>query len=212
MTGVSLIVGRRGAGKTTRARALALQARRCVVFDPMAEWASWAHFRPVRGWHELRRALAARWRGPFRLAYVPGPQDPARELHQVARLLYLAQASGPALLFCIDEAHVGYPAQQLPRECWGMRACVLQGRHRSIEVLAVAQRPALVSADLRGNAACVITFPLSHPDDQAAIERLIGRGHGIERLIDHHYLEWRAGQGVRKGRNQGRGATGRRPR
>lgn len=207
---VVAIYGRRGAGKTTRARAMVDGCRRLVVFDPMDEYSSAAGCRKIGNLAELKRAMRLGWRQGFRLALPCDRAWPAR-LHALCLLLWQAQepASAPPLWLVVDELSLSYPARPLPDQLWGMPRLVLQGRHRRIGIVGIAQRPAQVSADFRGNVHRLVTFALPSSIDRQVVLQQLGaeRAAELAALEPHNFLELDHQTGkVRRGANQGHGA------
>lgn len=204
---VTAIFGRRGSGKTTRARALVEACPRLVTFDPIGEWATWPDFDRCDTLAAVRAELARGWRSGFRLAYVP-PGDPCAAFHGLADLIWRASSSAPAvdrrrpLVVVADELNLALPNRPLRRgQDAGLRL-VLQGRHRGVGVVGISQRPAAVSADFRGQAIEVYAFHLPSDLDRTAIAGVIGREHAEQtaRLAEHEFLHFAGGR-VRRGRN-----------
>ena len=77
----------------------------------------------------------------------------------------------------VEEINLGFPASKLPAQYFGMGHATLQGCHRGLEIKGISQRPALVSADFRGNVAETYIFPLSVGHDLTAITEVYGREH-----------------------------------
>lgn len=195
------IYGRRGSGKSTRAKALIERARRVVTFDPMGEYVRDLGFTACQTVADIRAAMKADPRG-FRAALVPAGDFP-RRLHNLAAFLWEAQAGRASrLTLVVEEANLGLPNTKLPAGLDGMMRLTLQGRHREIAILAISQRPALVSADFRGQVSEMYIFALPSALDLQVIGREIGREHeaAIRALQPHEYIHVAAGQ-VRKGRN-----------
>lgn len=201
MSEVVTIFGRRGTGKSTLAAGLLQDRRRVVVFDPQWEY---GRFEPVETVAELAEAMVTDWTG-FRASYRPdGEGDLIAQLHEVAAAIWKVQAGFQAgtstleMTLAVDEANLSYPASQLPRDQRGMQRLTLQGRHRGVSLVAISQRPALVSADLRGNADRSFIFALSSVDDREAVSRQYGREHlpAITGLPLYKYIEFREGQKV----------------
>lgn len=201
---VVCVFGRRGAGKTTLARQMTRTARRLVVWDPLGEWGRERGTRAVGSLAELRDAMRRGWTRGFRLAWAPPGQDLPAELDALARFLWAAQEPFPAcqgVALVVDEANLGLPVHKLRAGLWGMSRIVLQGRHRGLAVLAIAQRPALVSMDLRGQAHRTLACALPAGPDLAALRPVFGpRAVGeLARLPPYSYLET-DGTKVRSGR------------
>ena len=150
---VVAVYGRRGSGKSTRARRFAAMAPRLVVVDPNAEPA-WSRLaRPVADVAELRRAVA---RSPYshRLVVHTGKRKPFEVAEEVADEVWQSQdvacRAGLGTLLVVDEASLCIPSRGRFQEA--VNACALQGRHRLVGLVIVSQRPALVRADVRTQA------------------------------------------------------------
>ncbi|MBX3495675.1 MAG: DUF87 domain-containing protein [Parvibaculum sp.] len=177
---LTLVVGRRGSGKSTLTKGLLKDRPKVLVFDPQGEYGG-------RGWvrcdsrlqilHEMRK----RWASGFRLAYVPVPGDEIAELHKIAQLCLSANApyndyADPRkLTLVVEEANLSIPTHTLPVDLNGILRVMNQGRHYGIEVVAVTQRPALVSRTFRGNVATSYVFALPDEDDQQAMLKKLGK-------------------------------------
>jgi hypothetical protein len=204
------LYGCRGSGKSTRAKTLLKEYPRVVAFDPMAEYAKDKSlgFRRADTIKDVRDLLKANWAKPFKISYVPSGDFVSR-LHHLSELIWHVQKpyddgrDNRKILLLIEEANMGYPNQKLPPHLTGAQRLVLQGRHRGVEIMGITQRPALVSADFRGNVDEVYIFKQSQPLDIAAITGVIGKEHeaAIRALDTHEYLHWNRGV-VTKGKNK----------
>lgn len=207
------LYGCRGSGKSTRAKQLISEHARIVAFDPMAEYAEERGFIKCSSLIEVRDALRKNWNKNFKIAYVPN-SDMMSRLHHLSELIWHVQAPYGAgkdsrkILLIVEEANMGYPNQKMPPQFFGIQRLVLQGRHRGVGIMAITQRPALVSADLRGNVDEVYVFQQSQQLDINAIMGVIGREQesAIRALKPHEYLHWNRGQIV-KGKNKLRKAS-----
>lgn len=207
---VACIFGRRGSGKTTLARRLVAPWRRLIVWDPLGEWATFRGLAKVQDLRELLAQLKRQWSRGFRLSLVGGAGDLVAHLDGLARLIWAAQAPYPGcgpLALVVDEANLGLPVHKLPRGMAGMSRLVLQGRHRGVAVLAVSQRPALVSLDLRANAHRTLAFALPAPQDQRALSAQFGRhADQLGALPDFCCLQEANGRVTRHGSTRRRAA------
>lgn len=201
------VYGRRGSGKSTRTKSMIGGHKRVVVFDPQGEYGGLPGFRRCTTLAGVLGAVKAGWRSGFRVAYMPRGDFP-RMLHGVCRMLWVAQApyergqDRRKVLLVVEEMNLAYPAARLPSEFYGMSRAVLQGRHRGIEIIGVTQRPALVSADFRGQVAETYVFPLSTSHDFKAVCEVYGKEHepALRALEPHRFLRFVDGQ-VKPGRN-----------
>lgn len=193
------LYGCRGSGKSTRAKQLLREHPRVIAFDPMAEYAEHG-FKEVATIKGVKDALKSQWQRDFKISYVPNG-DMMSRLHYLAELIWHVQKpygdgqDARKVLLVIEEANMGYPNQKMPPQFFGAQKLVLQGRHRGIGIMAITQRPALVSADLRGNVDEVYVFQQSQQLDINAITGVIGkeREAAIRALKPHEYLHWNRG-------------------
>jgi len=172
---VVCVFGRRGSGKSTFVKSRIKAVPRVVVFDPMGEY-------PGRACNTLADVAAglnaARGKPKLALAYRPPVNREAEALHHLCEMLIRHQAGyqngrhRDGVLLVVEEADQGFPSAALPSHLTGMKAAILRGRHAGISILAVSQRPALVSATLRSNAAAWIVFALAdHVDYQVVRQK-----------------------------------------
>ena len=210
---VIAIFGRRGSGKTTCARSIADRCRRVVVFDPLAEWRGFKGYRQAGSCREVAEIVASG--RAHKLAYVPPPNgDQQRAAHCLAAAVWKAQehGTGAEVHLIVDEANLAYPVTKLPRDFWGLPACLLQGRHKKIGLIAISQRPALVSLDLRANAHRSYWFAIAGQDRRAALQTLPADDvQKLSALSDHQYLVEDRGR-VSPGQNAGLGPRSQRNR
>jgi energy-coupling factor transporter ATP-binding protein EcfA2 len=208
---VTLIYGRRGSGKSTYAKETF--TRRVIVFDPQGEYPGDV-VKASDDIAPLAKKAAANWSG-FRLAWrLPVNDDLAEgkdypeELHRLAKQVWRLQSGfgrdhKDQVTLLIDEANLSVPVERMAKGSRAIMELALQGRHRGINLVAVTQRPALISADLRGQASEVVTFALAQPDDMM-IMRKIMQSEEVDRLAslpDHHYLRWTSKGEVSQGKN-----------
>lgn len=202
------VYGRRGSGKSTRVKALLRDYNRVVVLDVQGEYARLPGYIACRSLAEVKKAMLKRWAGTFKIAYVPQDARP-KTLHDLCMLLFAAQKpyseerDSRKILLVIEEANLTYPNIVLPDGQRGADRAVLQGRHYGIEILAVTQRPAVISTTLRSMCSEIYCLALTIPHDYKAVFEMIGKQHeaALRALQPHEFLHW-DGEKVIKGKNK----------
>lgn len=197
-----LVVGRRGSGKSTLTKGLLKGRPKVVVFDPRNEYGAASGWTVAYTRTEVLKAMKRNWARGFHIAYVPEAGNEIEALHKLTLICWAAQSpyedgrDTRKLTLVIEEADLSYPATALPRDLSGMQRVVNQGRHVGIEVIAVTQRPALISRNFRGNVATSYVFPLADEDDQIAVLKKLGSAwkERLRTLANHHCLMCRDGQ------------------
>ncbi len=190
------VFGCRGSGKSTVAKALVKDRPKVIVFDVMGEYTG-GKFVRCNTLSEVKDAMRARWSEGFQISYVP-PNGTyhVEALHELALLVWQVQATyedgrdSRMLTLVIEEAHMGFPNTQLPRDQQGMVQLVTLGRHRGIEGIAITQRPALLNTVYRSCAPQSYIFALDHEDDQASVVKTVGREHAeaVRTMPDFNFL------------------------
>jgi hypothetical protein len=196
------VYGRRGSGKTTLVQRLLVGCDRVVVFDPLGQYAREFRWSGAVSLGALHLQVRAGWERGFRIALTPSG-DFAAELHRLSVYLWAVQEpydlgrDHRKLTLVVEEANLSMPVARLPGDMQGFLRLVLQGRHRGIEIIGVTQRPALVSADFRGNVAETCVFGLGFEDDCRLFRR---HAEAVAALPAHSYLRFVDGR-VEPGKN-----------
>ena len=197
MERVTLIYGSTGAGKSTAARALLRERQHVIAIDPMGEYRGygWSVCTTRAGFaHAVRNRIADGL--PLKIAYQCGGAYRTEAPWLAAGVWRLQRnwtAKRPRVTIVMEEANAYYPAAGIqPEEFRIFDELVLRGRHRGIDIIAVTQRPAMISTALRGNAGEIWAFhmPLDR-DRKAAEEKAEGVADRIRELPDFHCLRIR---------------------
>lgn len=194
------VYGRRGSGKSTRAKAIIATHKRVIVFDTLGEYARELGYTKCTTVGDVREAMIAGWKTGYRIAFVPG-SDLAGKFHALSDFIWQARAryegrrQADLLTVVVEEANLAIPNNKLGAGRDAALRLALQGRHRGIGGILVSQRPALVNADIRTQCTQVYFFGLTDPLDVQAVDRLCGRGYGAkaQQLAPHSCLIWRDG-------------------
>jgi hypothetical protein len=187
------VVGRKGAGKSTRVRTLIQYAPRIVAWDPMGDYDAVIpdQFDDVDD--ELSAYLLAAAKAKhFACAVVPsviGDDDDADDLaapfDRVCRLVY----SHERLLFVVEEAPLICTPTYMPSAFGTM---VRTGRHRSIDICWTAQRAGEVSRALTSATDIFIFYSQTEPRDLDAIADRCGGPTAVRvaELHEHESFTW----------------------
>jgi len=160
--GVTVILGRRGAGKTRLAHAILCRESpdRLVVIDTIAEHQSLAPRCPK--WRAILRMNPPGTTNPLRLGILP-------QNEQEFELACGAIWARENLVCLIDELDwwVPTPAHACPD---ALRSIVRYGRHYGQRLIAIARRPAAMPREITSQADLWI-FPAAEPRDVAYIRQ-----------------------------------------
>lgn len=205
----SLYVGARGQGKSTLAKAQIKTYKRVIAYDPMGEYARLPLYIRCETLTEVKNALKKRWKGNFKIAYIPkAPYE--HDMHALAVMLmhvqkpYYNEKDDKQILLVVEEMNLSFPNTKLPPSLYGQSMLTLQGRHYGINIMGITQRPAEVSKTYRGNCEDTFVFFLSEPDDIKEVARKFGKAYEgqIAALKKHEYLK-KSGDGIiSKGKNK----------
>jgi hypothetical protein len=202
--------GSPGTGKSTMLRARLRAHSRAVVLDPSPDKVdAWrrAGYTRVRDLPELSKAIAASYRGGWRVVWTPPAERCGEALHEVSRLLWKYQERErhprPVALGVDEMAFCYSNAQSRRSDLSGFMALVLQGRHLDISIYGATQRPQDVAALFRDNAEQGYFFELHSDTGRGAVLAKIGRKYQAEYLSlqPFEYLFYERGK-VAKGRSR----------
>lgn len=163
------VVGRKGSGKSTRARTLVKYAPRILAWDPMADFDDVLpdSFEGVcDDLYEYFNEVSTRRLNTFACNVVP--EDLEQEFEPVCEL---ALDYGP-MLFVVEEAPLVCRANYLSPH---FGRIVRTGRHHGLDLLWTAQRAGEVSRALTSATDIFIFFSQTEPRDLDAIAERCGR-------------------------------------
>jgi hypothetical protein len=216
---VVVIVGKRGSGKSTRAKALVAEqlrgGARVLDFDPNDEGSRHGKKKkhvdlgPLRDRCTVDELLShPSWldRPDLSLSVVPASKEPdalAEDLHAVHELV---EQTGD-MVCVLEEMGLYRDSAAHVLRVWGT-----QSRHygeSGSPLIAVAQRMALIEKSMRDQCSMVITGNQTDPEDLDAIEKMVRPSLGPEgaaqfvndvaNLKRPGLLEWREGQKAKGG-------------
>lgn len=192
---ISVILGKKGSGKTSLAFHLIEGANRLIIFDFNREYSG---FYVVREPDELAKVLQINFEGTFRISYQPSPN-----LELVEHFEHLCAA-----VFCMnnvtvlaEEIDIVSTASYSPPS---LKKIIDYGRHRGINLLGLSRRAHRVPRDLTANADKIYTFAQFEPRDIKYLADYMGE-RAAEQVTNLNrtaagaeFLEWEAGE-TRKG-------------
>lgn len=182
---ITLVIGKRGSGKSVLVKHLIAPARRLVVFDMMIEYKHGVCF----GREDLGDMLtfwSTHYRGAFRMNY--RPLNPKVEIEWLARGVFLLGD----LTFVVEEIDAVCTAWVIPE--W-LGYCIQRGRHKNIELIGVTPAPFGINRDLTRQAKRIIVFNTNEPKDIAYLKNLLGEAieAKLAGLEPYEFVEWRDG-------------------
>jgi DNA helicase HerA-like ATPase len=182
---VTVLVGRKGTGKSTLVSEI-IAERPCVwVIDSMGEYDEKRGKCEVIFWDEDEsspdRVLASSRKREFRLSIrALGTDDNLDAM----RLCYALAEERRNSLLVVEETSLYVSPVSLPDE---IAALVRYGRHRELDLVFVARRPAELHRDLTANADCLVTFQTQEPRDLDYLRVYYGdEAYSLARLPPYH--------------------------
>ena len=173
---IVLIVGKKGYGKTTLARAIAQRQSRVMVFDPMADFGAGI----VGSGTDIAQWMRAKSRRQYTAICRPTSDDDAE--------MFWATVGDRSVRDCtviIDEIdRVCTPSWTHPV----VHDLIHYGRHRSISIVGTCRRPSNTSRDLSANADSIVAFRVDEPRDVDYLRRWMDVA-GIETLEPLEYIQ-----------------------
>lgn len=188
---ISVVLGRRGYGKTTyiKKELLPRAGGRVLLFDTLGEYGD-----VVSSFTTLETFIAAVYQKQqtlFRLAFVPISEDLNFAFSYFCRI---AWALGD-LTMVIDEVDIVTSPVSVPEE---FSKIIRYGRHRSISVIAASRRAAEVPRILTSQADEIVSFNQSEPNDVDYLKKYVGAdlAQQVYRLPKYSFVRWTPGDTI----------------
>lgn len=156
---VVLIFGQTGSGKSTLAREVIAQYSRVVIFDTMSEYSGLVFYN-ASDFLDYMLRFPDTFYCCLRFENWSDYEIVARALFHIKNVLLVLEEADEYL----DSASFASGTSDICH-------VVTRGRHERISILAISQRPRLISITLRAMATRVITFVQTEPADLAYLER-----------------------------------------
>lgn len=157
---VLVIIGRKGSGKSTLAAEVMAERDRVWVIDSLAEYGAERGFEVVEGFEACCDAIersTARDRFHLSLRCI-SVEDNLDLMH----LCYIASNETERPTLAVEETSLYVSASQLPEQ---VAELVRYGRHRELDLIFIARRPAELHRDLTANCDVLVTFQTQEPRD-----------------------------------------------
>jgi len=183
---ITLILGKRGSGKSYLANKLIENEPRLVIFDVMSEYKNGVVFDA-----ENYDLFLEFWRkvyvGRFRIIYQPIKPDD--EIEKIGELVYnLGQCC-----FLIEEVDCYCSSQSISDN---FAAIIQRGRHKHIRLIGITQRPYGIHRLLTSQAKEIFIFNTNEPRDREFLRILLGQeiDSKLDTLKPFEYVHWQDGK------------------
>lgn len=194
---ITVILGKKGHGKTSMTVALTDPLKRLIIFDYNQEYQKGLI---VTSPHQLIHFAKLNRNGFFRLIYRPAPW-----LEVEKHFEYFSEIAFALTDFTVvvEEVDLVSRAGSMPR---GLKQLINYGRHRAINLMALSRRANMVPRDLTANADVIISFNQHEPRDIKYISDYAGEmaGECVRNLVrtdqGSEFVEIREGKISREGR------------
>jgi hypothetical protein len=189
---VTLIFGKKGGGKSTLARKLALAYPRRIYLDPMFEVRDGVIVKSYKD----AVAFLHKVHGSPRFSIVLRTMDPEEELKIVALLTH-GDPEHPVLpntLLVMEELDRLCSAHDIPDPLWRLANL---GRHFSVSFIGVARSPKSIHGDFRRAADVIYVGKLNEPSDVDYLNEYAGNEFCAKArlLSDYQFVSWPESEG-----------------
>lgn len=162
---ISVILGKKGSGKTSLAWNLIRETPRLLIFDFNREYNG---FYTVSNPEDLLKVLQLNFEGNFRVVYQPSPNF---EIEEHFQHLSAAVFCMKDMTLLAEEIDLVSTAGDMPD---GLKKIINYGRHRGINLIGLSRRAHRVPRDLTANADKIYTFSQFEPRDIRYLAEYMG--------------------------------------
>lgn len=177
---VTLILGKRGSGKSFLLKKIIARERRFLIYDTLGEYSDGIIFTDVNELHGF-------WKNhlfdSFRLIYQP--LKPQEEFDKICELSYLCGS----MVFAAEEIDTFCKPNDISTDFANI---IQRGRHKNIDFYGVSQRPYGINRIVSSQAKRIITFQQSEPRDLDYLSMYIGKelSEQVRDLPQYQFLDW----------------------
>jgi len=170
------IFGKSGSGKSVFVERMLAEHDRVIVFDPKGDWRTKPGYEQIGHFSRVKQFLLDMGDGAFRAVYTP---EAVKKIQRLSTLSAMLQSwnryhlEGPLtrpVLLVAEELGGCFPiGLPDPTRNGGFAGLCQMGRAYGVSIAGIAQRPAAVNAEFRGNLDRIVAFKFSFPNDTAAV-------------------------------------------
>jgi hypothetical protein len=185
---ITIVLGKKGSGKTSYALNRIQAIERLVAFDFNHEYNE--GFYIVTDPKKLVETLSLNHATKFRISYQP---DANTDLAQHFEYLSRAVFCMTDMTLLAEEIDIVSSASEIPE---GLRKIINYGRHRGISIIALSRRAHRIPRDLTANADQIISFNQNEPRDIKYLSDYMGSDNALRvtrlKRTDSagEFLEW----------------------
>jgi DNA helicase HerA-like ATPase len=183
---ITLILGKRGTGKSYLANKLIQSERRLLIYDTLSEYETGVIFDTEHA-EQFKEYWRHVYRRNFRLIY--RPLNPEAEIDEIAELVF---ALGDMTLL-VEEVDCYCTSYQISD---AFAHIVQRGRHKNISLIGVTQRPFGIHRLLTSQAKEIYVFGTNEPRDRDYLKLLLGEQieAKLDQLKQYEYVRWQEGK------------------
>lgn len=181
---ISLIVGRKGCGKSTLANALAAGKKRLIILDPQSEYDVGLR---VVNFDQFTEAIQKyRFAEDVKIRYFPQDKKDSKFMFSLVCDVVYDFAD---VTFLIEELGYFMSATSFPAS---FARLVMGSRHQRISIIGVTQRATKIPRDLRSQADVIYSFQQVEPGDVKYISEFMEMKSvsRVKSLSNHNFIEW----------------------
>jgi len=181
MSQITIVFGKRGSGKTVKARNEVRGHDRVLFYDTLGH--DYTDGVVLESLPELKDFWLRVYRGSFRIVY--RPVDPQEDFAEVCGLVY---AAGD-MAFVVEEVDMFFRGDVT---CSEFRHIIQRGRHQEIELIGVTQRPKGFGRLLTSQVETFYMFKTSEPVDLDYFRERVGQEVAdiLPTLEQYHYVKY----------------------